>query len=387
MSREEALALVRQLVDAARRRDIPGLMKYYADGAVVVSPVFGEVSGREAIAATWVRMFSIFSDVAIEVSDVLVDGNRIAVLGKVAATDRMGWFGLPATGGAIDYRLALLLTFAQDKIVHDERIYDSTGVLERLEKARLDNELKMAAEVQRGLLSRTAHIAPFCESVGDSVPCRAIGGDFFEFIDLPSGDCGIAIGDVAGKGPAAALLAAMLQGMLGTEAASGRGGPAAILSRMNARLLERRLASRFATLVYAELSSGGRLVYSNAGHNPPILLAREGVRRLTAGGPILGAFEDAVFEEETIQLLDGDALVMFTDGVTEACDRNGEEFGETRLMGWLTKHASAPPNLLLREIFQVVGEFCGRSEQTDDITAIVTRFRRHRSINKMAALE
>ncbi len=232
MSREEALALVRQLVDAAHRRDISRLMDAYAYEAVAVSPVFGEVRGRAAIAATWETLFSTLADIAIEVSDVLVDGDRIAVLSTIATTVRIGWFGRSASGGPISYRLVLLLTVAGGKIVHDERIYDSTGVLERLEKARLDKELRTAADVQRALLSRTAHLGRFCESVGDSVPCRAIGGDFFEYVELPSGDVGIAMGDVAGKGPAAALLAAMLQGMLAAAAPAG-GGPAVTLSRIN----------------------------------------------------------------------------------------------------------------------------------------------------------
>src|SRR6266852_9529331 len=277
MSREEALALVRHLVDAAHRRDVSGLMDSYADEAVAVSPVFGEVRGRAAIAATWESLFSTLADIAIEVSNVLVDGDRIAVLSTIATTVRIGWFGRPATGGPISYRLVLLFTVADGKIVHDERIYDSAGVLERLEKSRLDKELRTAAEVQRALSPRTAHRGRFCESVGDSVPCRAIGGDFFEFVELPSGDIGIAIGDVAGKGPAAALLAAMLQGMFAAAAPAG-GGPAVTLSRMNQWLFVRGLESRFATLVYGVLSSDGRLVYSNAGHNPPALLARDGIR-------------------------------------------------------------------------------------------------------------
>ena len=101
MSRDEALALVRQLVDAAHRRDISQLMNAYADEAVAVSPVFGEVKGRAAIAATWETLFSTFADIAVEVSDVLLDGDRIAVLSTVATTDRMGWFGRPATGSPI----------------------------------------------------------------------------------------------------------------------------------------------------------------------------------------------------------------------------------------------------------------------------------------------
>src|SRR5262249_21748271 len=152
---------------------------------------------------------------------------------------------------------------------------DSAGVLERLEKARLDKELRTAGDVQRALLSRTTHVAAFCESVGDSVPCRAIGGDFFEFVERPNGDVGIAIGDVAGKGPAAALLASMLQGMLVVEATSSA-DPAATLSRINRHLSARRIESRFATLVYGVLSPAGQFVYANAGHNAPIVVARRG---------------------------------------------------------------------------------------------------------------
>jgi ketosteroid isomerase-like protein len=379
MSRETALALVRQLLDAAARRDIAPLMDLYADEAVAVSPVFGEVRGLAAIAATWQTLFSKFVDLTVEVSDVLVDGDRVAVLSRIATTDRTGWFGLPATGGPISYRLVLLLTVAGGKIIHDERIYDSTGVLERLEKTRLDKELRTAADVQRALLSRTAHIGRFCESVGHSVPCRAIGGDFFEFIDLPSGDIGVAMGDVAGKGPAAALLAAMLQGMLAAEAPAGD-GPAVTLSRMNQRLAARRLESRFATLVYGVLSSDGRLIYSNAGHNPPALMTRDGIRRLTTGGPILGAFPDATFEQETLHVNARDTLVMFTDGVTEARGAGDEEFGEHRLIECLTTDADAaasPPAVLLTRIFDAVREFCqhgDHGDQSDDITVTITRF-------------
>jgi len=259
MSREQVIALVQQLGDATRQRDLPRLMDFYAEEAVAVSPVFGTVRGKAAISDSWERVFSTFADFAVEVSNVLVDGDRVAVLGTVNSTDRLGWFGLPATGGRITYRLVLLLTLAGGKIVHDERIYDSTGVMERLEKARLDRELQTAADVQRALLPRATHEGSFCESVGDSVPCRAIGGDFFEFVELPSGNVGVAMGDVMGKGPPAALLAAMLQGMFSVEAPAGR-GPAATLARINQQLAARHLGSRFATLVYAVLSPDGRLV-------------------------------------------------------------------------------------------------------------------------------
>src|SRR5206468_13131689 len=125
MTREAALALVRQLLDAAYRRDVVRLMDLYGDDAVASSPVFGEVRGRAAIAATWQTLFSTFSEVAVDVSNVLVDDQRVAVLSTVETTDRMGWFGRPATGGAISYRIVLLFTVATGKVIRDERIYDS----------------------------------------------------------------------------------------------------------------------------------------------------------------------------------------------------------------------------------------------------------------------
>jgi predicted ester cyclase len=379
MSRDQALAFVRELIAVAGRHDLARLATFYASDAVAVSPVFGTVVGRDAIAATWARLFALFPQVAIEISDVLIDGNRVAVLSALSTTDRSGWFGLPATGSVISYRLVLLLTIVDGHIVHDERIYDSAGVLDRLEKARLDKELRTAADVQRALLSRTAHNTGFCQSVGDSVPCRAIGGDFFEFIELSSGDVGIAMGDVAGKGPPAALLAALLQGMLVVEAPVGD-GPARTLARMNRRLAARQLESRFATLVYAVLSPDGRLISSNAGHNPPALVTRDGIHRLTAGGPILGAFADATFDEETRYLQNADTLVMFTDGVTEACNAQDEEFGDDRLLACL-RHAAAssalpvPPAVLLSHTFTAIREFCQQADQSDDMTMTVTRFR------------
>jgi uncharacterized protein (TIGR02246 family) len=374
MSRDEALALVRELLDAASKHDVARVISWYADDAVSVSPVFGVVKGRTAIAATWATLFSTLADLTLDVADVLVDGDRIAVLGTVKTTDRFGWFGRPPTGGPINYRLVLLLTVADGRIVHDERIYDSAGVLERLEKVRLDKELRTAAEVQRALLTRTADVGRCCESVGDSVPCRAIGGDFFDFLQLPAGETGIVLGDVAGKGPAAALLAAMVQGMFAVEAPVGR-GPAATLSLINERLAARRLESRFATLVYATLAPGGRLVYSNAGHNPPVLLATTGTHRLTRGGPILGTFARVSYEEEALRLHDQETLVMFTDGVTEARSPTEEEFGEDRLLACIRGEPGSPPGVLLNRIFAAVREFCGDGEQSDDITVTVTRFK------------
>ena len=373
VSREESVALVERLLGAAERRDVSTVSSMYAEDAVAVSPVFGEVRGRAAIAATWETLFRTLTDVTLVVSDILVDGDRVAVLSTLTTSDAIGWFGRPATGGPIGYRLVLLLTVADGAIVRDERIYDSVGVVERLEKAQLDKELRLAAEVQQALVSRAGHAGTFCESVGDSVPCRAIGGDFFSFLDLPSGDTAIVMGDVAGKGPAAALLAALIQGIFAVEAEAGD-TPARTVSRVNRRLADRTLGSRFATLVYATLSREGRLTYTNAGHNAPILLTGGGVQRLTVGGTILGAFADAAFDEATINLRPLDTLVLFTDGVTEARSVSDEEFGEERLLTCLTDVGTDPPIAVLNRIVASVQAFAHDADQNDDITITVSRF-------------
>jgi predicted ester cyclase len=376
LRREDALEIVRRFRAAGGRRDTSALRDLYADDAVAISPVFGEVRGGDAIAATWATMFTTFPDITIDISDVLVDDDRLAILGRIGATDRIGWFGLSPTGSRIDYRIVLLLTTnAEGRIVRDERIYDNSGVIERLEKTRLDKELRTAAEVQRALLSRTAHAVRFCEMVGHSIPCRAIGGDFFEFAELPSGAVAVAIGDVSGKGPAAALLAALLQGMIAVEAPRG-GGPAETVTRLNERLAARGIEPRFATLVYGVIAADGTFCYTNAGHNPPVVLTKNGPQRLTRGGPILGAFPRATFDEDRVALNAGDTVVLFTDGVTEARSAGDEEFGEERLVRALAADASAAPAALLTRAFAAVRDFSGGAEQSDDVTVAVARILR-----------
>ena len=172
MTHDAAVAIVRQLQEAANRHDVAAILDFYADEAISIGPVFDEVRGRAAIAATWHALFSRFPDCALEVGDVLVDGDRVIVFGTVKFIDRAGWFGLPATRTAVDYRIVLLLTFAADKIVRDERVYDSAGVIARLEKALLDKEVRTASEVQQALVPRTVRTGRNFEAAGDAVPWR-----------------------------------------------------------------------------------------------------------------------------------------------------------------------------------------------------------------------
>ncbi len=384
MPRSDADAFVKALQEAANAHDVARMTDFYADDAVALSPVFGEVNGKEAIGRTWEALFRTVPDVAIEVTDVLAEGDRIVFLGTVTGTDRLGWFGLPPTGAPLRYRLSLVCTTASGKILREERLYDAAGLVERLEKARIDQEMQTAAEVQSALLQRTARAGLHWEVAGDSIPCRAIGGDFFEFAQLPLGDLAVALGDVEGKGTPAALVAAMLHGMFVADARAGQ-DPAATLGRMNAQLaasaeglsspVTRSVRSRFATVFFGVLSPGGRLVYSNAGHVAPALISRGEVRRLRAGGPLLGAFPERSFAAETLQLSPGDTLLVFSDGVTEARNGNDEELGEDRPIACATERSGESPVAILDAILGAVRDFCGSTPQEDDITVTVTRFR------------
>jgi serine phosphatase RsbU (regulator of sigma subunit) len=244
---------------------------------------------------------------------------------------------------------------------------------EALEKARLDQELTIAAEIQRGLLPAGRHVGPTFEVVGNSVPCRAIGGDFFDHLELPGGQFAFTLGDVAGKGPPAALLTAGLQALFAALAVAD-GGAAATLARINQALVRRGAQSRFATMTYGVLSENGCLTHANAGHNPPMLFNREGVRRLEQGGVVLGLFGHANYEEETIRLEPGDVLLVFSDGISEATDAAGEEFGDDRIIACMQTDLSLPPQALLERLFEAVRVFSAGTVQRDDMTAVVLRY-------------
>jgi sigma-B regulation protein RsbU (phosphoserine phosphatase) len=214
---------------------------------------------------------------------------------------------------------------------------------------------------------------PHFDVAASSIPCRSIGGDFFDYFNLADGRFGFTLGDVAGKGPPAALLTAMIQGAFAAQVTS-TDSPAALMAHINRTLIRRAIQSRFVTVMYGVLGVDGRLTYSNAGHNPPILVGRNGVRRLETGGLILGLFPHATYEEETVQMEDGDTLVVFSDGVTEALNSAGDEFGEERLLPCIDEHRGCATDVLLDKILTTVRTFAASAAQNDDVTALVLRY-------------
>src|SRR6476659_1171626 len=196
---------------------------------------------------------------------------------------------------------AALETLATEAAVAIEnaRLYRET-----MEKARMAQEMRIAAEIQQALLPKAGRSGVFFKAAAASLPCRSIGGDFYDYVDLSNGSLGFALGDVAGKGPPAALLSAMMQGIFAAQAASSD-SPSQTISRVNLALYRRGIESRFVTLMYGAINPDGRLTYCNAGHNPPLIISPGNstqVRRLECGGPIVGLFDAATFDEETVAL-------------------------------------------------------------------------------------
>ena len=244
---------------------------------------------------------------------------------------------------------------------------------EAAERAHLEHDLQLAAEIQRALLPEACQSGGHFEVASASIPCRAIGGDFYDYFNLAGGDFGFVLGDVSGKGPPATLLTAMIQGIFAVQVGAAASA-AALMTSVNEGLIRRSVRARFATCVYAVLTADGRLTYCNAGHNPPMLVGQSGTRQLETGGLILGLFPQAAYDQETLTLDPGDMLVMFTDGVTEARNATGEEFGEERLRACLDRDRRCSPAELLERLLSAVRSFVAGAAQHDDITALVLRY-------------
>jgi phosphoserine phosphatase RsbU/P len=249
---------------------------------------------------------------------------------------------------------------------------------EAAEKAKLEQEMRIAGEIQAALLPKTSITKGFVDAAAATIPCRSIGGDFFDYADHASGGFAFTLGDVAGKGPPAALLSALLQGMFSIEA-QGADAPALVVSRVNGALFRRGIESRFATLFFGIVGTDGTLRYCNAGHNPPFVISGDTAIRLEEGGPVVGLLPGVPYGEGEVKLSAGDRIVIFSDGVSEAMDASGGEFGDERLLAAI--HAAHATNedvdapRLVDDVIASVRAFTAGAAQSDDITAMVVRYR------------
>lgn len=232
-------------------------------------------------------------------------------------------------------------------------------------------EWTAAREVQRRFMQ---HSGPKIDTLDFSADCRQVrdlGGDFYDFVPLPDSLLALAVGDASGKGPAAALMIANVQSSLRTAALfTGNNGPAA-LKAVNHQVYESSLPDRYATLFYGIFDRARHtLRYVNAGHNPPMMIRRDGsVAWLETGGAPVGIFPDWNYQEGVVHLEPGDMVLAYTDGVIEAVNPNGEEWGVEGLRTAVAETDARSAEDMVHATFTLMDEF-SRGCQRDDATVV-----------------
>jgi serine phosphatase RsbU (regulator of sigma subunit) len=246
---------------------------------------------------------------------------------------------------------------------------------EVVERERLEREMQLARQIQKTFLPQKLPELPGWEVAARWQPARQVGGDFYDIFELQGNRLGLVIADVADKGMPAALFMTLVRTLI-RAAVHDDDSPAAVLNHVNRLLLPDTQNGMFVTVVYAVLSTDtGRLIYANAGHNLPLRVRTDHrqVELLSRGGMALGVLEDVGIQDQTIDLEEGDCLILYTDGVTEAFSPTDEMFGEERLHEVLTRASPMTGIEALDAIENAVAEFIADLPQPDDITLVAVR--------------
>jgi len=245
-----------------------------------------------------------------------------------------------------------------------------------------EREIAEAKSIQEKLLPREIPQMAGYEIASSWQSAGAVGGDYFDVLPLSEDMLGLCIADVAGKGIPAALLMSNLQAAV-RGLSSPSLDPDVVCSRLNALVWRNTHSDRFVTFFYAQLDGRARLLrYANAGHNAPFVVHADGSHeRLREGGGVLGVFGEQSYEPGRIQLVPGDRVVLFTDGVTEACNPDGEEFGEARLLALLEEHRALPASAIQEKIVAAISEFSA-GHRTDDATLLVLAIKWDETVEK-----
>ncbi|HSW50987.1 MAG TPA: SpoIIE family protein phosphatase [Bryobacteraceae bacterium] len=238
----------------------------------------------------------------------------------------------------------------------------------------LGRELEQAAEIQQRLLPSAPPCLEGCELAAYHRACRGVGGDYYDYFPYADGRLGLVVADVAGKGMPAALLMSALQAKV-QVLAEETGDLGHWMGRLNRLMAANCPSNRFITLFFAVLDpTAGSMVYSNAGHNPPIVVRRSGeVELLTKGGMVLGLMPAAVYGAGRCDARPGDMLVLYSDGITEAVDPSGEEFGEERLTRLVVDNRARGAGEVAAEILKSLAAWTAGKPAADDVTLVVAK--------------
>ncbi|MGI9067298.1 MAG: SpoIIE family protein phosphatase [Pyrinomonadaceae bacterium] len=276
-----------------------------------------------------------------------------------------------AEGRFTEDHLKVLTTLASVAAI---RVENARLTESRFQQERLERELQLAMEIQQRFQPTASPQIPGYEFQGISFPCYEIGGDYYDFIQRDDGRLVIALGDVSGKGTAAALLMSSLHAAIHAQTGS-HDTIVETISAVNKYLAENIPPNRFVTLFYAELDpESGAVSFLNAGHNPPLIVHAAGtVEQLASGGLPLGIRANADYREGRTHMQMGDVLVIYSDGVTEAASPNGEEFGPTRLYEVVSRNVDASAAGIRDRIESALTKFSQGTKAADDITLVIVK--------------
>jgi phosphoserine phosphatase RsbU/P len=302
----------------------------------------------------------------IEALDVTIAARQTELLGVLYLDSRA-----PSSAfSALDREVLRSLAREAATVVENARLFSAARA-----KARLDHEIEIASQIQQKLLPKTLPNLPYVAVTGSTLSCHSVGGDCFDVIELSGGRHGFFVGDVSGKGISAALLATLLQGIFFTTASTDMPLPN-VFSRVNKYLCERSGDDRYATVFYGVLNEAGHFEYVNAGHVPPLLLRRSGaVEGLASGNLPVGMFDEAVYASASVDLHDGDFLVIYTDGVSEAANVHSELFEESRLRTVLEHFKGQKVEEITEAIRDGVRAFTAGAPQSDDLTILAIQYK------------
>lgn len=299
--------------------------------------------------------------------------NSEMVVPLTAGDSVIGAFNVESDGknAYTEDHLELLTAFANQVGILIER----TRFHEELEKKRwIEDELKIARQIQMTFLPSSCPALTDFEVCGTNISYEEVGGDYYDFISIVKHQIGIAIADVSGKGIPASLIMASFRASLIAEIRNNY-AIRSILAKANALLCESIESGTFVTAFYGVLDTKNKVLrFSNAGHYPPILIRKNGTKELLGeGGPILGVMPEATYEERPISISSGDLLVLYTDGVTEALNVSNELYGQERLEQLLLSSIEMSAEAVMQGIIDDVAAFRGSAKQTDNLTLIVLK--------------
>ncbi len=268
-----------------------------------------------------------------------------------------------------DQRLLAIIAGQSAQVVENARLYE-----EEKEYFKMQDEVKVASQIQNGLLPKFAPQIEGYDLAGISIPAQAVGGDYFDFIEIEGNKLGVCLGDVTGKGMPAALLMANLQATIRGFALTTSSANDCVY-RANKLLVKSTDLGKFVTLFYGNLDLRTHLFsFSNAGHDSPFLVSKsERVSRLNTGGTILGFLEESQYLEEIVTFKPGDTLVIYSDGITEAMNSFEEEFGEDRVCQIVQNNMDKSAAELIEQILAAINGFSEGTPRMDDMTLVVVK--------------